>query len=102
MPDKCASVYIHACFIIVLFHVSGGKIRKKLVIVGGGAVGKECLVRVFSTNKFKYEYVPCIFETYVADIEVDGKQVCGITLYSIRQKVAAACYSHRLLGVHTY
>lgn len=52
-------------------------IRKKLVIVGDGACGKTCLLIVFSKDQFPEVYVPTVFENYVADIEVDGKQVCG-------------------------
>lgn len=53
-------------------------IRKKLVIVGDGACGKTCLLIVFSKDQFPEVYVPTVFENYVADIEVDGKQVCGL------------------------
>ncbi|XP_036180620.1 transforming protein RhoA-like isoform X2 [Myotis myotis] len=49
-------------------------IRKKLVIVGDGACGKTCLLIVFSKDQFPAAYVPMVFENYVADIEVDGKQ----------------------------
>ena len=69
-------------------------VRKKLVIVGDGACGKTCLLIVFSKDEFPevlnlnliisiisnanllQVYVPTVFENYVADIEVDGKQVC--------------------------
>merc|ERR1719477_502023 len=47
----------------------------KLVIVGDGACGKTCLLIVFSKDQFPEVYVPTVFENYVADIEVDGKQV---------------------------
>merc|ERR1711997_931435 len=50
-------------------------IRKKLVIVGDGACGKTCLLIVFSKDQFPEVDVPTVFENYVADIEVDGKQV---------------------------
>ena len=50
-------------------------IRKKLVIVGDGACGKTCLLIVFSKDQLPEVYVPTVFENYVADIEVDGKQV---------------------------
>lgn len=50
-------------------------IRKKLVIVGDGACGKTCLPQLVKTNQFPEVYVPTVFENYVADIEVDGKQV---------------------------
>ncbi|XP_057297227.1 ras-like GTP-binding protein RHO [Hydractinia symbiolongicarpus] len=50
-------------------------IRKKLVVVGDGACGKSCLLFVFSRDQFPKVYVPTVFENYVTDIEVDGKQV---------------------------
>jgi hypothetical protein len=37
--------------------------------------GKTCLLIVFSKDQFPEVYVPTVFENYVADIEVDGKQV---------------------------
>ena len=58
-------------------------IRKKLVIVGDGACGKTCLLIVFSKDQFPEVYVPTVFENYVADIEVDGKQVIfSLFIYS--------------------
>jgi len=63
-------------------------IRKKLVIVGDGACGKTCLLIVFSKDQFPEVYVPTVFENYVADIEVDGKQVSfyfsNFCLFSVR------------------
>ncbi|XP_060567607.1 transforming protein RhoA-like [Ruditapes philippinarum] len=50
-------------------------IRKKLVIVGDGACGKTCLLFVFSKDEFPEVYIPTVFENYVADIVVDGKEV---------------------------
>lgn len=55
-------------------------IRKKLVIVGDGACGKTCLLIVFSKDQFPEVYVPTVFENYVADIEVDGKQVSSCSI----------------------
>ena len=52
-----------------------GAIRKKLVIVGDGACGKTCLLFVFTKDEFPDKYVPTVFENYVSDIEVDGKNV---------------------------
>jgi Ras homolog gene family, member A len=50
-------------------------IRRKLVVVGDGACGKTCLLIVFSKDQFPEVYVPTVFENYVADIEIDGKEV---------------------------
>ncbi|KAI9357641.1 Rho1 GTPase [Zopfochytrium polystomum] len=50
-------------------------IRRKLVIVGDGACGKTCLLFVFTSQKFPEKYVPTVFETYVADVHLDGKRV---------------------------
>ena len=60
--------------------VTMATLRKKLVIVGDGACGKTCLLIVFSKDQFPEVYVPTVFENYVADIEVDGKQV-SLNLY---------------------
>ena len=51
------------------------QVRKKLVVVGDGECGKTCLLIVFTKDEFPEEYVPTIFETYVADIEVDERPV---------------------------
>ena len=62
---------------VLCFPTEMAAIRKKLVIVGDGACGKTCLLIVFSKDQFPEVYVPTVFENYIADIEVDGKQVCG-------------------------
>ncbi|CCA74072.1 probable GTPase Rho1 [Serendipita indica DSM 11827] len=50
-------------------------VRRKLVIVGDGACGKTCLLIVFHKGEFPEDYIPTVFENYVADVEVDGKRV---------------------------
>ena len=67
-------------------------IRKKLVIVGDGACGKTCLLIVFSKDQFPEVYVPTVFENYVADIEVDGKQVCS-TAFDCSQVICFQSWS---------
>ena len=67
---------------VFIFSGKMAAIRKKLVIVGDGACGKTCLLIVFSKDQFPDVYVPTVFENYVADIEVDGKQVIGRPLVS--------------------
>ncbi|XP_043357641.1 rho-related GTP-binding protein RhoC-like [Dermochelys coriacea] len=63
-------------------------IRKKLVIVGDGACGKTCLLIVFSKDQYPEVYVPTVFENYIADIEVDGKQV-ELALWDTKNNKAA-------------
>lgn len=66
-------------------------IRKKLVIVGDGACGKTCLLIVFSKDQFPEVYVPTVFENYVADIEVDGKQVRSVRPHGAARAVLTLC-----------
>ena len=65
-------------------------IRKKLVIVGDGACGKTCLLIVFSKDQFPEVYVPTVFENYVADIEVDNKQV-ELALWDTAGELLCVC-----------
>jgi len=51
------------------------ELRRKLVIVGDGACGKTCLLIVFHKGEFPEDYIPTVFENYVADVQVDGKRV---------------------------
>ena len=46
---------------------------KKLVVVGDGACGKTCLLVTFATGKFPEQYVPTIFETYMANLTLDNR-----------------------------
>lgn len=64
------------------------------MIVGDGACGKTCLLIVFSKDQFPEVYVPTVFENYVADIEVDGKQVRPVsTVYdsTVEHKIVHYC-----------
>lgn len=47
----------------------------KLVAVGDGACGKSALLIVFSKNRFLADYVPTEYDTYLADIDYEGKSV---------------------------
>ncbi|TQS39088.1 hypothetical protein Golomagni_00392 [Golovinomyces magnicellulatus] len=49
--------------------------RRKLVIIGDGACGKTSLLSVFTLGYFPTHYVPTVFENYVTDCRVDGKNV---------------------------
>ena len=48
---------------------------RKLVIVGDGMCGKTCLLFAFKDDRFIPSHDATIFDTYVADIQVDGKTV---------------------------
>ena len=50
-------------------------VKLKLVIVGDGACGKTCLLMVFRTDEFPPDYVPTVFENYVKELNVDGKDI---------------------------
>lgn len=75
------TITLFLSFCVCVFQMAA--IRKKLVIVGDGACGKTCLLIVFSKDQFPEVYVPTVFENYVADIEVDGKQVRGLPMTSV-------------------
>ena len=76
-------------------------IRKKLVIVGDGACGKTCLLIVFSKDQFPEVYVPTVFENYVADIEVDGKQVRTSIIHQNRNRARFGQNSKNNPQMHT-
>ena len=51
----------------------------RLVIVGGGGVGKSALTTQFIVNKFVDEYDPTIEDSYRKQVEVDGQQCMYVT-----------------------
>ncbi|KAJ8321714.1 LOW QUALITY PROTEIN: hypothetical protein KUTeg_000185 [Tegillarca granosa] len=54
--------------------MTSSSIRRKLVIVGDGACGKTSILIVFREGSYPDVYLPTVFETYVADIEVGGEK----------------------------
>lgn len=44
------------------------RIRKKLIVVGDGAVGKTNLIMGFAKGEWPEVYTPTVFETTVTDI----------------------------------
>ncbi|CAK8675223.1 unnamed protein product [Clavelina lepadiformis] len=47
----------------------------KLVVVGDGAVGKTCLLISYTSDAFPYEYVPTVFENYMAKLTYEGRTI---------------------------
>jgi len=58
------------------------KTSLKLVIVGDGAVGKTSLLYAYTkgTGQLPEDYTPTIFDTYSANVPVDGKTV-NLTIF---------------------
>lgn len=57
--------------------------RMKTVVVGDNQCGKTCLYNRFGKQKFPTEYIPSVFEHYVAVLQVDGKDI-EIALWDTR------------------
>ena len=58
-------------------------VRKKLVVVGDGACGKTCLLYVFANEEFPKLYIPTVFETYIAEMAIDGRKVTATYIYTL-------------------
>ena len=48
---------------------------RKLVVVGDGMAGKTCLLFAFKDDTFDPTHPPTIFDTYLAEVELDAKTV---------------------------
>ncbi|CAO3662029.1 unnamed protein product [Rhizopus stolonifer] len=55
--------------------------RKKLVVVGDGYCGKTCLLHVFQHNEFPEDYVPTVFENYVAIVTLSSGRSIELALW---------------------
>ncbi|KAJ3235610.1 GTP-binding protein Rho1 [Chytriomyces hyalinus] len=45
--------------------------KRKLVVVGDGAIGKTCLLVVYARQSFPHTYVPTVFENYTANVWIE-------------------------------
>ncbi|KAJ3240286.1 hypothetical protein HDU81_004200 [Chytriomyces hyalinus] len=45
--------------------------KRKLVVVGDGAIGKTCLLVVYAQQSFPHKYVPTVFENYTAKVWIE-------------------------------
>ncbi|KAI7872921.1 small GTPase superfamily [Spinellus fusiger] len=50
-------------------------LQKKLVVCGDGTCGKTSLLNVFTSGLFPETYEPTVFENYVQEISIDGKNI---------------------------
>ncbi|KAJ3255947.1 GTP-binding protein Rho1 [Chytriomyces hyalinus] len=48
--------------------------KRKLVVVGDGAIGKTCLLVVYAQQSFPHKYVPTVFENYTAKVWIEESQ----------------------------
>lgn len=49
--------------------------KRKLVVVGDGGCGKTSLLIVYSEHRFPEDYVPTIFDNYLAQVRFHGHPV---------------------------
>ncbi len=73
---KCHEMEPFVVIANLIFSLLGmAAIRKKLVIVGRWSVWEDLSPHSVQQRQFPEVYVPTVFENYIADIEVDSKQV---------------------------
>ncbi|KAI9205867.1 P-loop containing nucleoside triphosphate hydrolase protein [Polychytrium aggregatum] len=63
-----------------LYEEPSSRLRRKLVIVGDGNIGKSALLMVQSGKDFPEEYVPTIFENFISRIQL-GKKLVELSLW---------------------
>ena len=74
--DNTKKQSLETILVDFLFQMPSAAFRKKLVFVGDENSGKRSLQIVFSQGELPEMYRPAVVENFVADIEIDQKQVC--------------------------
>ena len=57
------------------------RVRKSLVVVGDGMIGKSCLLQVYVNGEFYENYQPTVFENCCVDIPVSNTAVVDMTIH---------------------
>ena len=66
-------------------------VRKKLVVVGNGNVGKTSLLYAFKDNRFCQDYVPTLFEGNTHVIDIENKRIELLLIDTAGQEEYARC-----------
>jgi small GTP-binding protein len=66
---------------------------RKLVVVGDGMSGKTCLLFAFKDDEFNPDHVPTVFDTYVAEIQLDGKTVSKYQIMILKETFTLSVFS---------
>ncbi|KAJ3275811.1 GTP-binding protein Rho1, partial [Borealophlyctis nickersoniae] len=72
-------------------------VRKKLVVIGDGTVGKTCLLIVYTQGRFPQKYIPTVFENHIQDIPLDESTTVELVLWDTAGQEDAGRYRLRSL-----